>query len=426
MKLTLGVFIAALRKEKGLTQKELAEMLSVSDKTVSHWEREETSPDISLLPVISDIFGITVDELLKGERKEPDTVHIEIKEDKKTGILYALEIAFNKFRTRNYISIALSVIAILCGSIMSYFRSADAGYIVFIAVLIVPLLLTALFRGSFTANLVSPYADKEILENYRKKANRITLCNLYFSLLCFVLYSSRMILFYVADFLLVLLIFALSAALILFCEKKLREKNVVSHSDRPVIIKKKTVLKIFSCLICTVMLFTVYVSHISKDETTIMYDVAEYTLVSQVDFVTLMEKDVPAPDEIYSRQDERFEDTSLHPSDKGTEYTFYPHFGTDSSEIILLDPDGDGEITFTYNNLQIARYSCNYEEGFTVYTHAQLIKAREDAEKEYGIHFIIHLILYPLSVLICIGIYFVLRKTFLKNAQKETLSIKIL
>ena len=83
MKVTLGAFIAELRKEKGLTQKEFAEMLCVSDKTVSHWECDKTSPDISLLPVIAETFGITVDELLKGERKHEKAE--EKKEALKTG-----------------------------------------------------------------------------------------------------------------------------------------------------------------------------------------------------------------------------------------------------------------------------------------------------------------------------------------------------
>ncbi len=67
--MTLGTFIALLRKEKGLTQKQLSELLNVSDKTVSHWECDETSPDISLLPLLADTLGVSVDELLKGERK---------------------------------------------------------------------------------------------------------------------------------------------------------------------------------------------------------------------------------------------------------------------------------------------------------------------------------------------------------------------
>lgn len=66
---TLGAFIALLRKEKGLTQKQLAELLNVSDKTVSHWECDENSPDISLLPLLAQILGVTVDELLQGEKR---------------------------------------------------------------------------------------------------------------------------------------------------------------------------------------------------------------------------------------------------------------------------------------------------------------------------------------------------------------------
>ena len=65
---TICKFIAVLRKSQGMTQKELAEKLGVSDKTVSHWEREESAPDISLIPVIAEIFSVTCDELLRGEK----------------------------------------------------------------------------------------------------------------------------------------------------------------------------------------------------------------------------------------------------------------------------------------------------------------------------------------------------------------------
>lgn len=76
-KKTLGAFIALLRKEKRLTQKQLAELLNVSDKTVSHWECDETSPDISLLPLLAQTLGVTVDELLQGEKKiiQPTVEH---------------------------------------------------------------------------------------------------------------------------------------------------------------------------------------------------------------------------------------------------------------------------------------------------------------------------------------------------------------
>lgn len=74
-KKSIGSFIAALRKAKGLTQRELAEKLNVSDKAVSRWEREESLPDLSLIPAIAEIFGVTADELLRGERrKEGDSL----------------------------------------------------------------------------------------------------------------------------------------------------------------------------------------------------------------------------------------------------------------------------------------------------------------------------------------------------------------
>ena len=72
-KKTLGSFISALRRAQGLTQQEVADRLAVSNKAVSRWERDEAMPDILLLPAIADLFGVTVDELLRGERMREAT-----------------------------------------------------------------------------------------------------------------------------------------------------------------------------------------------------------------------------------------------------------------------------------------------------------------------------------------------------------------
>ena len=69
---SIGNFLSELRKEKGLTQKEIADFLNVSDKTVSHWECDKYSPDISVIPVLAEFFGVTCDEILRGERKVPE------------------------------------------------------------------------------------------------------------------------------------------------------------------------------------------------------------------------------------------------------------------------------------------------------------------------------------------------------------------
>ena len=76
-KKTLGSFISALRRAQGLTQQEVADRLMVSNRAVSRWERDEAMPDITLLPAIADLFGVTVDELLRGERKREANISDE-------------------------------------------------------------------------------------------------------------------------------------------------------------------------------------------------------------------------------------------------------------------------------------------------------------------------------------------------------------
>lgn len=78
-KQTLGQKIAELRKAKNLTQLELANRLSITDKAVSKWERDLSCPDISTVPKLAEILGVSADELLrcsKNEKKESDKTDI--------------------------------------------------------------------------------------------------------------------------------------------------------------------------------------------------------------------------------------------------------------------------------------------------------------------------------------------------------------
>ena len=71
MDMTIGKRIALLRKEKGLTQEELAQHMGISPQAVSKWENDQTCPDISALPKLARLFGVTVDELLEGREALP-------------------------------------------------------------------------------------------------------------------------------------------------------------------------------------------------------------------------------------------------------------------------------------------------------------------------------------------------------------------
>lgn len=70
----IGRFIADLRKEKGMTQEHLAEILGVSSKTVSRWENGRNMPDYSILESLTGELGITVNELIHGERIVKDAI----------------------------------------------------------------------------------------------------------------------------------------------------------------------------------------------------------------------------------------------------------------------------------------------------------------------------------------------------------------
>lgn len=68
-----GAFVAALRRERGMTQKDLAGRLAVTDKAVSKWERGQGLPDVTLLIPLAQALGVTVTELLECRRMEPET-----------------------------------------------------------------------------------------------------------------------------------------------------------------------------------------------------------------------------------------------------------------------------------------------------------------------------------------------------------------
>lgn len=125
-KKTIGKFIAVLRKANGMTQKELGDKLFVSDKTVSRWERDECTPELSLIPAIAEIFGITTDELLRGERNAPDSGEpkgedTEIRQKKKSekqfkAMLFGRK---RKFDNLSLISIGISLLGLIVGMIIN-------------------------------------------------------------------------------------------------------------------------------------------------------------------------------------------------------------------------------------------------------------------------------------------------------------------
>ena len=70
----VGKLLYDLRKEKNMTQKQVAELMNIIDKTISKWERGLGCPDVSLLPELSQIFGVSIDGILSGELNQNPVV----------------------------------------------------------------------------------------------------------------------------------------------------------------------------------------------------------------------------------------------------------------------------------------------------------------------------------------------------------------
>ena len=128
MDMTIGKRIAHLRKEKGLTQEELAQHMGISPQAVSKWENDQTCPDISALPKLARLFGVTVDELLEGREALP-AVRIlppEQRRDIKDMILRVTVDSAQGDKVRVNLPMALMEIAMEIGMEMPQINGNDA------------------------------------------------------------------------------------------------------------------------------------------------------------------------------------------------------------------------------------------------------------------------------------------------------------
>lgn len=111
----IGIFIAELRKEKNMTQEQLAEVLEVNVKSISRWENGKTMPDLSMLPILAKELNVEVSELLNGRRMTKEEL-IELKGTIEQLIKYSQKEVIDKSRVWQFnlkIGWCILVLAIL-------------------------------------------------------------------------------------------------------------------------------------------------------------------------------------------------------------------------------------------------------------------------------------------------------------------------
>jgi transcriptional regulator with XRE-family HTH domain len=122
----IGSFIAECRKEKQITQQQLADKLKITNKAVSKWETGNGFPDISLLPELAEILNVSVDEILKAQKNEitipkvdgPDLERITntekaMSQNTDAVLSYLVHKSIDKFKLMSILSILLSIVGIV-------------------------------------------------------------------------------------------------------------------------------------------------------------------------------------------------------------------------------------------------------------------------------------------------------------------------
>ncbi len=195
---TIGQFMAALRKTKGMTQQEVANRLNVSNKAVSRWERDECAPDLSIIPAIAEMFGVTCDELLKGgrildstptERKEP-RVEKQIKN--------LVTKTLSGFKTMIWISLAIAVVGLVCMFGISYgFYRPIIGFAVMllfeVCAFVITILAVSQTKDVKNDNELFESAEENLITKFNNILGNLSFAS-FFVIIAVVLFSLPLIL----------------------------------------------------------------------------------------------------------------------------------------------------------------------------------------------------------------------------------------
>ena len=157
----MGLFLKALRKEKDFTQAELAEIISVSNRTVSRWETGANAPDLAILVELADFYQIEVVELIVGERKEIPMV-VEKTEISQV-VAYSQDEQVRRIRVFRLL-FAVAILSVLVAVMMEDFVSLSPRMIELISEF-----LLGVSVGSLTAGLILTTRVGKKLETYKRQ-----------------------------------------------------------------------------------------------------------------------------------------------------------------------------------------------------------------------------------------------------------------
>lgn len=407
-KKTVGAFIAALRKANGMTQKDLAERLHVSDKTISRWERDDGAPDLSAIPVLAEIFGISCDELLRGERRSqqereelPEGTAVTARGEKQRQRL--LRSTFSRYQTQTAVAMGLSaagvVVALLCNLA---FLKAVLGFLCGAILFIASAVCQAIFLNRAFFSVEDAGLDEKDLAAFRRKTMRraersaaLTVGCIGFTLpLIFMdayvgLNAKQLLLLGSSCAAVLLLLHAvvchlLNASHISKGRWLLNEKEaaVYAHNHR---------LKRISAILLTALLVITLAIHLAATSIWGPWTIMKGVTFDDYDsFIAFMEQDIPQAQ--VSRENAAADDQAIAPADQAGMTDENAVRYDESGKVIteeearhrtLEDKNGNVVCTYTAWNEDVISLRYSPQVGtvlpITVYTSEDLEKAQEKA-----------------------------------------------
>lgn len=429
-KKTIGGFIAALRKANGMTQKDLADRLNVSDKTISRWERDDGDPDLAAIPVMAEIFGVTCDELLRGERKSQEERAEATEQSEPTAKgekqrQRLLKSTFSKYQTYTYIAIGVSVVGMIVALICNLaFLQAILGFLLGAIFFAASIVCQAVFSNRALLSVEDAGLSETDLSDFKQnvywlaeKSIGVTVCFVGFTLPLMLVDAfmglglDSLLLFGIPGMVLFLLVYAIICwnlngshirKGVYSLGEKESEKYWHNHN-----LKRKCVVGGAIALACTLafhafgMEMIWSAANLSPGTTFEDYD----------SFVTYMEQDVPYDYSSTSHAEHSAVPIPADPpSDSVEDETWYDENGNEITEEearreTLVDKNGDVVCEYIRRNDQVARVRYEAKDGtvlpITVITESdnRVGWARHEAVN------MIYCVLYPIELVAAFLVY---------------------
>lgn len=428
-KKTIGGFIAALRKANGMTQKDLAERLNVSDKTVSRWERDDGAPDLATIPAIAEIFNVTCDELLRGERKSP-AERTEVTDDNETSPKgekqrqRLLKATLSHYQNLSYIAVGVSVVGLIVALICNLaFLKAVLGFLCGAIFFVASIVCQATFMNKAFQSVEDSGIDEVQLSNFKRNvigvAEKSIGLTVFFIGFTFPLIMVDAYLGLGADSLFIwgsigaVAFMLIYAEVLYFLNGSLLKKGVYTLPDKEMTIynhnrktKKKCTVNLVIILVIT-MLFHAFGSemiwssyHLSSSKGIIFDDYES--------FIEFMEQDIPAEPYEYNYNGAEMIPAPESQVDEPTYYDQYGNVISEEEALTRTIEDTNGNVVCTYieRNESVSSIRYSAKDGTVLPIHVITTGDYRAAARLSKTINALYCVIYPIELLAVILFYF--------------------